>query len=202
MISGQLDDLCILVAQKDDQLAFEKIFNHFYNRLFLFTKSILKSSESAEEVVSDVFVKLWQNRESLPAIKNLNYYLFVSAKHAAFDLLRKKNRILTINFDDLDVEFGHIVLNPEEIFISSELLARVNQAISALPPKCKLIFKLIKEDGLKYREVAEMLNLSLKTVETQMSLALSKIGSELLASSIFPDVNLSRFGDYRKKHGK
>ena len=202
MITSQLDDLCILVAQNDDEFAFEKIFNHFYHKLFLFAKAFLKSRESAEEVVSDVFVKLWQNRESLPAIKNLNYYLFVSSKHAALDYLEKRNKLLTVNLDDLAVEFGEISLNPEELFISAELLMRIQQAISALPPKCRLIFRLIKEDGLKYREVAEMLNLSVKTVETQMSLAISKIGGELLAANIFPHANLSRFGDDRLEQGK
>lgn len=202
MSASQLDDLCILVSQNDDALAFEKIFNHFYRRLFLFAKAFLKSRESAEEVVSDVFLKLWQNRDSLPAIKNLNYYLFVSCKHAALDYIEKKNKVPTINLDDLAVEFGEIALNPEELFISTELLMRIQQAISALPPKCKLIFRLIKEDGLKYREVAEMLNLSVKTVETQMSLALSKIGGELLAANVFPHANLSRFGDDRLEQEK
>ena len=66
-------------------------------------------------------------------------------------------------------------ISPEQIFISSEMLRQINAAIDSLPPKCKLIFLLVKEGNLKYREVAELLNLSVKTVEAQMSIALKKI---------------------------
>jgi len=202
MPTNQLADLCMLVAQNGDQVAFKKIFSYFYPKLFPFVKGLLKSQESAEEVMSDVFLKLWQSRQSLPAIQNLNYYLFVVSKHAAFDYIQKKQKIFVVSLDDLAVEFGEIKLNPEELCISAELLNKIQQAVAALPPNCRLIFRLVKEDGLKYREVAEMLNLSIKTVENQMSLALSKIGSELLAANAFPHFDLSRFAKTRSTKNK
>ena len=77
------------------------------------------------------------------------------------------------------MEFRSIYLDPEQLMITSEMFRRVKEAIGELPPRCQLIFKLIKEDGLKYREVAELLGLSLKTIENQMTIALKKIGHSI-----------------------
>jgi RNA polymerase sigma-70 factor (family 1) len=168
-----------LVAEYDDESAFEKIFTYFYPKLLVFSRSILTNKELAEEATEDVFLKLWQNRKTLPAIKNLNYYLFTAVKHSSLDYLVKTKREAFLSFDDIDLEFGDIRLNPEEHLISAEAVKRIQLAIDSLPVRCKLIFRLVKEDGLKYREVAELLGLSVKTVETQMSLALSKVGQAL-----------------------
>lgn len=186
MSANYLDEWCMRVAQHDDQAAFQQIFNQFYRKLFLFVKAFLKNKEFSEEVVADVFIKLWQNRKSLPGIKNLNYYLFVTAKHAAFDYLENNKKNQTVDLDEVEVDFGEIRANPEELYISAEMLRQIHLAIATLPPRCRLIFRLVKEDGFKYREVADMLNLSVKTIETQMSIALSKIGGELLGSRVFP----------------
>ena len=74
------------------------------------------------------------------------------------------------------MEFRSIYLDPEQLMMTAEIFRKMRYAINELPPRCQLIFKLVKEDGLKYREVAELLNLSVKTVENQMTIALRKIG--------------------------
>ena len=179
MLATPLTTLCLQIAEDDDEAAFGEIFKLFYPRLLLFAQAILKSRELAEEVVEDVFLKLWENRKMLPAIKNLHYYLLVAAKHKALDYLEKMKRQAVISLDDVDVAFGEITINPENSMISAETIRIIQTIIETLPPRCKLIFRLVKEDGLKYREVAELLNISIKTVETQMSLALTKIGTAL-----------------------
>ncbi len=182
MPAEDMTSLSQLVAENDDQSAFEKIFTYFYPKLLVFSRSILPSRELAEEATEDVFLKLWQNRKTLPAIRNLNYYLFTAVKHSSLDYLGRMRKEASVSIDDLDIEFGDIRPNPEEHLISAEAVKGIQSAIDSLPGRCKLIFRLVKDDQLKYREVAELLGLSVKTVETQMSLALLKVGQALLSA--------------------
>jgi RNA polymerase sigma-70 factor (ECF subfamily) len=179
MPTASINQLCLQIAEFDDEAAFGELFKLCYSRLLVFSEAILKSRELAEEAVEDVFLKLWENRKVLPAINNINYYLLVAAKHKALDYLEKAKRQAIISLDDVKVEFGDISINPEDTLISAESVRIIQNLINDLPPRCKLMFRLVKEDGLKYREVADLLNVSVKTVETQISLALSKIGTAL-----------------------
>lgn len=179
MPTASINQLCQQIAQFDDEAAFGELFKLYYPRLLLFAETILKSRESAEEAVEDVFLKLWENRKVLPAINNINYYLLVAAKHKALNYLEKIERQAIIRLDDVEVAFGDIPVDPENTLISLENVRIIQTIINELPPRCKLMFRLVKEDGLKYREVADLLNVSVKTVETQLSLALSKIGAAL-----------------------
>jgi len=179
MPTASINQLCQQIAQFDDEAAFGELFKLYYPRLLLFAETILKSRESAEEAVEDVFLKLWENRKVLPAINNINYYLLVAAKHKALNYLEKIERQAIIRLDDVEVAFGDIPVDPENTLISLENVRIIQTIINELPPRCKLMFRLVKEDGLKYREVADLLNVSVKTVETQISLALSKIGAAL-----------------------
>jgi len=179
MPTASINQLCLQIAEFDDEAAFGELFKLYYSRLLLFTEAILKSREPAEEAVEDVFLKLWENRKVLTAISNVNYYLLVAAKHKALDYLEKMKRQATISLDEVEVTFGDIAVNPENTLISAESVRIIQTIINDLPPRCKLMFRLVKEDGLKYREVADLLNVSIKTVETQISLALRKIGTAL-----------------------
>ena len=90
-------------------------------------------------------------------------------------MLQQKKRY-SFSLDEVLVELKSIHFDPEQLMITAEMVKRIHQAIQQLPPKCRLIFKLVKEDGLKYREVAELLHLSVKTIEAQMAIALRRIG--------------------------
>jgi len=179
MPTASINQLCLQIAEFDDESAFGELFKLYYSRLLLFAEAILKRREPAEEAVEDVFLKLWENRKVLSAVNNVNYYLLVAVKHKALDYLEKMNRQAVLPLDEVEVEFGDIPVNPESTLISAENIRIIQGIINDLPPRCKLIFRLIKEDGLKYREAADLLSVSVKTIETQMSLALSKIGSAL-----------------------
>ena len=77
------------------------------------------------------------------------------------------------------MDFKSVYFDPEQLMVTAEMVARIKAAIEALPPKCKLIFKLVKEEELKYREVADILNISVKTIESQLAIALKKIGTSI-----------------------
>jgi RNA polymerase sigma-70 factor (ECF subfamily) len=175
LASPQIQELQQRIALYDDQSAYKELFAHFYKSLLQFACSYVRSPEIAEEVVSDVFIKVWKKRSGLVRIHNLKLYLFISTKNGALNYLRSQKKIF-LQPEQYQVQLESIWFNPEKLMLTAEMMNRVQKAINDLPPRCRLIFKLIKEDGLKYREVAELLNLSLKTVENQMTTAIRKIG--------------------------
>jgi len=171
-----IQDLQHKIGQLDDQQAYKELYTSLYAYLFGFARTIVPCRETAEEIVSDVFIRLWERRKELEKIENLKVYLYVATRNVAFNYLDKQKRTPTHSIDDVKAEFISIDFDPEQLLITADMLALIQKAIDQLPPKCKIIFKLVKDDGLKYREVAEVFGLSIKTVENQLAIALGKIG--------------------------
>lgn len=149
------------------------------DELFLFALSFLRKREVAEEIVSDVFVKTWENRTELGKINNLKAYLFVSVKNACLSHLRKEKNNKTVLIDGMEDFWFIPVEGPEDEYIDKETLEQINKAIEMLPPKCKLAFTLAKINGLRYREIAGIMNVSEKTVNNHLVYAIKKITSVL-----------------------
>jgi RNA polymerase sigma-70 factor (ECF subfamily) len=178
LASPHIHELQQRIALFSDQLAYKQLFGHFYPSLLQFARTFVHSTEMAEEIVSDVFIKVWKKRAGLPRIINLKLYLFISTKNRALNVLRAQKKP-HLHPEQYQVQLQSIYFDPEKLLLTAEMMNRVQKAIGNLPPRCQLIFKLVKEDGLKYREVAELLQLSIKTVENQMSIAVRKIGSAI-----------------------
>ena len=175
--AGQIQYLQQQIAC-DDQQAYKVLFTALYPYLYPFALALVKTKEPAEEVVSDVFIKVWEKRKELPKIENLRLYLYVTTRHIALNYLDKQKRKPTRPLDGFQqAELISVHLDPEQLLITADMMAMLRKAIDQLPPKCKVIFKLVKEDGLKYREVAEILGISVKTVENQLAIALHKLSS-------------------------
>jgi RNA polymerase sigma-70 factor (ECF subfamily) len=175
LASLHIQELQQRIALYDDQGAYKELFALFYKSLQQFAISFVRSPESAEEIVSDVFIKVWKKRAVLHRIQNLKLYLFVSTKNGALNYLRTQKKVF-LQPEQYFIQLQSIYFDPEKLMLTAEMMNRVQKAINDLPPRCQLIFKLVKEDGLKYREVADLLQVSLKTVENQMSIAIRKIG--------------------------
>ena len=163
------------ICANNSEHAFGKLYMAFMPKMLQFAQSIIKNKELAEEIVSDVFIKIWQYRENLEKIDNLKLYLYISVKNTAINYLARHYRKDVISIDEINIETDAIQYNPEQLLITSEVVNRINTAIKMLPPRCKLIFKLAKEDGLKYNEIAQLLNISVKTIDNQMAIAVKKI---------------------------
>jgi len=175
----QLKELQNRVA-KGDETAFTQLYLHFGKKLILFGVSLVRSKEISEELVEDVFVKLWANRRSVSEIENITVYLYVAVKNKALNKLSQKaNELISAPFDYLDTTLDEFAVDPYDLMITSEMMDRMHQVIETLPPRCKMIFKLIREDGLKYKEVAEILNISVNTIDAQMAIAVKKICTAL-----------------------
>jgi RNA polymerase sigma-70 factor (family 1) len=162
---------------ESDEIALKVLYDRFSSKLFQLAFAIVRSKEMAEEVVEDVFIKVWKKRLQVCKIENFTFYLYVMTKNSSRDYLRKYGNKKNINLDDVALPFYRVDTTPEDLMITEEVINQINKAINELPTKCRLIFKLVKEDGLKYREVAELLHLNRKTVENQVGIALKKIHS-------------------------
>jgi len=163
----------------DDQLAYRQLFILFYNKLSRFVMGFTKSKELTEEIVSDVFINIWRRRKNIEEIKNLKLYLYVSAKNITFNYLKKLHRENLTDLDSVEIEPEDPFADPGAALITREMNLKLKSAINDLPPRCKLIFTLIKEDGLTYKQTATLLDISVSTVEHQLSIALKKISSSI-----------------------
>lgn len=169
--------LLATISVQDDEFAYKELFILLHSRLKKFAYSILKSGEEAEELVSDIFIGVWQKREQLTKIESPLLYFYTTAKNLAYNRIKKLKKQRSINPDDWFIQFESVYFDPEQLMMTEEMIRQIRKAVNELPPRCKLIFMLVKEDGLKYREVAELLQLSVKTVEAQMAIALRRLGN-------------------------
>ncbi len=163
----------------DDQLAYRQLFMQFYNKLSRFVMGFTKNKELTEEIVSDVFINIWRHRKNLVEVQNLKLYLYVSAKNTAFNYLKKLHRENFANLDAVEIEPVDPFADPSAVLITREMNLKLKAAINALPPRCKLIFTLVKEDGFSYKQTADLLHISESTVENQLSIALKKISNAI-----------------------
>lgn len=161
--------------------AYHELYDLFYDRLHRFCFSFLKTNEAAEEIVSDVFIKVWQIRSKLGTIDNLGVYLYTIAKNFSLNYITKHFKHPVVSLDQADLETNIATGTPEELCISANILRNIQQAIQQLPPQCRLIFQLVKEDGLAYKEVAQILNVSIFTVRNQLAIATRKMAEALPA---------------------
>ena len=161
----------------DDREAFERIFKESYKPLTAYAFRFISDLSTAENIVQDVFLKLWQNRHSLIITTSLLHYLFRSVKNHSLNHLDKakvRTGYLRMKLEQEQTEEDYSAFYPE-----IGLLGKIEAAICALPARRQEIFRLAREEGLKYREIADQLNLSVKTVETQMTLALKQLREAL-----------------------
>ncbi|WP_152616699.1 RNA polymerase sigma-70 factor [Flavihumibacter solisilvae] len=154
--------------------AFNALFRHFYLNLVNFAVDIIKVRPAAEEIVSDVFVKLWQKRQEIGQIEKLRVFLFVAVKNQCYNY-RRDNSMWNVTVSTDNVASLSCNYDPESELAYRELQFLLHKAVEQLPDQCKQVFKMVKEDGLKFKEVAEILQISPRTVETQLYRALKKI---------------------------
>ncbi|GAA0552777.1 RNA polymerase sigma-70 factor [Chitinophaga japonensis] len=174
-----IKELQLRIALYEDVKAYSELYLLLFNGLHRFSYSVVRSREAAEEIVSDAFIKLWQVRGGLEKVDNLKVYLYVITKNLSLNYHARTAKKQLVQLDQIDVETIIEVKSPEDIYISNEIINKVRQAVCQLPPQCRIIFQLVKEDGLKYKEVAGILNLSVLTVRNQLAIAIKKISEAL-----------------------
>ena len=177
--SNYIAELQQRIAEYEDEVAYKKLFFHFFLPLKSFSFSLIKSKETAEEIVSDIFLDIWIKRKQLCAIEDLKMYLYTAVRNNSLRKLQQNKKATFFSLDEVQVEFASPDENAESILLTQELSHKIDLAIDKLPQRCKLIFKLAKEDKLKYKEIAALLHVSIKTIDSQVATALKKIASVL-----------------------
>lgn len=164
-----------------DHKAFENIFVMYFRRVKLFIKGIIKSDAEAEELAQDVFVKLWLNRDKINVDKSLNAYIYAIARNSTFNAIKHKNVVQSYHNElpsDIDND------TPEEICFANEIALLIEMTVTQMPTQRQKIYILSKHKGASNEEIATQLDISKKTVENQLSLALKElrnvVGSLLL----------------------
>ena len=190
----QVKTLLVRITQGDEE-AFGLLFNFYYPKLIQLALAFVPGIVAAQEVVSDLFYKILKNPKTLEHVKEFDNYIFLAVKNQSFTYL-KKNKHRAI-LDSIHQKEDYILpdyKNPENSLLSDELFQLVSKVVNDLPPKRKAIFQLVKEEGKKYKEVAEILGISIKTVELQMSLALKLLRKSVKEYQESKDIKIRKLG--------
>jgi RNA polymerase sigma-70 factor (family 1) len=177
----KLRELLKKIVEKNDERAFSAFFDHYHTRLIKLALLFLPRFDQAEEVVSEVFLKLLRKREDLLSIQHFEGYLFKMIKHEALNHLKKnKNKFSgNILIDDVQDYLSPDHNNPEKNMINNDLGRLLHQVIEQLPPKRSLVFKMVKDENMSYKEVGEILEISERTVEVHLKLAIKDLRKAL-----------------------
>ncbi|WP_430815756.1 RNA polymerase sigma factor [Carboxylicivirga sp. RSCT41] len=163
------------LIQQGNHLEFARLMDFYSNDLFLFAKGILYDSPVAEETVSDVFIKVWEGRDKLDRVLNLKSYLYSAVRNQAISYLRSQKNKDIVSIEDITTYYFEPVDTPDESELKEEKLQQILRAIDYLPAQTKMVFSLAKVQGLKYKEIAEILDIKVKTVDYHVASAIKKI---------------------------
>lgn len=159
---------------ESDSLHFESIFREHHSGLCNLAYNLVHDTDASKDIVQEVFLKLWKNREAVEMGDQIKNYLFKATAHTALNHLRYHKKM--VRFDqEPDIKETLMAPSHSEEAGFKELEFRIREAIDLLPPKCRIIYLLSRHEGLKYPQIAETLGLSTKTVENQMTIALQKL---------------------------
>jgi len=172
------DPISIRIKIGDEQ-AFELLFKKYYTVLCSFSNKYLLNPDEAQDVVQDVFLTLWENRDEIDPEESLKAYLFRVTANSSINKLRRRK--VETKYDEILklVYVENSELSPHDSFLERELSEYIGLALNKIPPQCRKVFDLSRIEGLKYGEIAEYLKISVKTVECHISKALSILRTEL-----------------------
>ena len=166
--------------KKGDSKAFKELFDTFYERLYAFSFKYVQNAYAAEEIVENTMLMIWEKRKKLGAIKNFKSYLYTAVRNASFDYIKKDKKMVSINMDAHDsIDYFN------QNVIEEETHTLLIDALKSLPEKCRKVFELCCIDGLKYKEVAEELSISVNTVKSQRSRAIELLKDKLKKSQYY-----------------
>jgi len=163
--------------QNLDKNLFEQLFREHFVQLCHFAQGFIYDQDEAKEIVQEVFTNLWLKKEEITTEKSIKSYLYTSVRNRCLNFIRDhkkfQSQLLDVDIADYDMQIEN---DPSGI---SDLETKINIAIDKLPEKCAEVFKLSRFEEMKYKDISEKLNISIKTVEAQISKALKHLREEL-----------------------
>ena len=172
-----------LLAQRDEA-AFEQVFKTHFKRLHAYAFTILRDEIQAEEMVQQVFFKLWERNENLSLTGSVSSYLYRAVHNESLNYI-KHQKVRSNHQLNVAYSMKNEVEHPAKKIMAGELEKKIHSALNELPEQCRTIFQMSRFDELKYREIADKLDISVKTVESQMSKALRLLRVKLVDFLIF-----------------
>jgi RNA polymerase sigma-70 factor (ECF subfamily) len=166
-----------LKLRDGDERAFQALFRKYYSAMCHFANQFLADTEVSEEIVQEMFVKIWEKRSVLNIETSVKHYLFRSVRNHCLNQIQHEK--IKKQYASKVLELANQEINPDDCFLEVDLIHRIEKSIESLPPKRREIFRLSREQGMKYKEIAETLDISVKTVEAQMGLALKYLREDL-----------------------
>ena len=166
------------IVEKNDERSFSAFFDHYHTRLIKLAMIFVPKFDQAEDVVSEVFLKLLKKKDLLLTIQHVEGYLFKMVKHEALAKV-KNQRSGNVLVDDIQDYLSSDTVDPEKKMINDDLGRILNTAIEKLPPKRGLVFKMVKDENMSYKQVAEILEISERTVEVHLKLAIQDLRKSL-----------------------
>lgn len=165
--------------RQDDESALEALFERYYYRLCDFSFQYVKSFDLTEEIVSDVFLSIWERRHTITIRRDLKAYLFVATRNRSLNHVQREQ----LDWEPIDEQDHYSgTLRPDEEIMLKEVQQQVDLLLNLLPPRRRLIFKLSRLEGFTYQQIADILSISIHTVQNQMVHAVKQMAS--LASRI------------------
>lgn len=181
------DEQLVQLMSSDNSAAFNELYNRYWEKLLVKAGLLLDIREDAEEVIHDLFVSLWNRRSHIQLKYSFATYVSASLRYALYTFLasrkHKASRMIT-SIDSLQPQ-PDLEHTPVEWLEFEELQDKIEKAISALPEKCQLVFRLSREHGLTDKQIAHQLSISAKTVQNHMTAALKKLRSSLGMTYLF-----------------
>jgi len=168
-----------------NQKAFEKVFNTYFKKLYVFSKEYVIESETARELVQEAFIKLWEVKSRLRPDTNISAYLYAMVRNSSISFLkqaivkRKYVEYSKLKYQQYQLNYYALADESAEKLIYKELENKIHEIIEHLPKRCRTVFELSRFQELKHKEIASQLNISVKTVENHISEALKRIHLQL-----------------------
>jgi len=168
------EQFLVLRLQKGSESAFRNLFDRYRHDIYAYSLSILKSKDLAEEVVQEVFLKVWLNHEKLDAGLSFKSYIFTIARNLAFNNLAKAANEIKLK-ERLFYKSQTYINLADTRLLEADYEKLKNRAIEELSPRCKLVFQMSRDDGKSHEQIAQELGISINTVNNQISTALASI---------------------------
>lgn len=157
---------------QDERGALEQLYTRYWQHLFMAAYNVLKNKAACEDIVQETFLQLWQRRKSLDIQTSLEAYLFSMVRYTVFKYIKKEQTHSHV-FEALEDRLHYIT--PEDIVVEKNIRSQLTGIVNSLPEKCREIYRLSREEQLSHHEIATRLNISTKTVENHITIALKKI---------------------------
>jgi RNA polymerase sigma-70 factor, ECF subfamily len=183
----QIEQEILKGIQSGDQKSFGYLIQLYFNQITLYAQSIVQNNELAKEIVQDVFLKIWDMRNTLEIKSSLKAYIYQITHNLCIDYLRKdilaNKKLSVVSYDDLEMRLSVFELEDRDSFFdklfSAQMEDAINNAIEELPQQCREVFMLSRYEHLSYPQISRRLNISLSTTKTQMVRAMHKLKDSL-----------------------